>query len=959
MKKIGIWTVLLLLSTLSTFAQNKVISVSGRVIEADTKEPVEMATVQLLSLPDSAQAVGITTQKQGQFTLPKVKAGKYVLKVSFVGFLPEFIPVQLSDKTPIKNVGTVNLEPDAVMLSEAIITAEAPPVTVKADTTEYNASAYRVAEGSMLEDLVKKIPGAEVDKDGKITLNGKEIKKIMVDGKEFFSDDPKVSMKNLPANMVEKVKAYDKKSDMARITGIDDGDEEAVLDLTVKKGMKKGWIGNLIAGYGSKDRYEAGAMINRFKDDASLSIIASSNNTNNQGFSEFGDAGQGLGGGNAGSGITTAQALGINFAKNTKKVEIGGNVQYGYSDNDARRKSATETFLKDQLTQQELSTFERSENSNRRKRHDVRADFRLEWRPDTLTTIIFRPNTNYSKTESSNGAFSETQNNNHDKVNSRRSTSVSNSQNFSINGRFQVFRRFGNKGRNLYLGANFGYSDSEGDSYSGSHTKFNELDSISNIARYTNRMGDSRNWSASASYTEPVFKNHFLQLRYEFSHRKQMSQSLVYDSLQYTINYAGETEVIDGYPYPQYLDRGYVDSLSSRVENFYDTHSVDLSLRGIHSKMMYSFGVGLTPQSSLSKSPIGPNSNKPSLEQNVLNWAPSVMFRYMFTKQHVLMFRYRGRSKTPNIDDLQEVIDVTDPMNLRYGNPNLKPSFNNDFMLFYNQFVPESMRSYSANLFYSSTMNSVANKMSYDPQTGGRVYRKVNVNGNWNARGYFSFNTPFRNKKYTLSTNTNARYSDGVSYTSVGKNKNAEQELSTTHNLGLGQRLTGNYRCDAFDVSLNGSVNYNLTRNNKQENSNRETFDYYVGGSTNVNLPWRLFVSTDINCRFKNGYTGGFNNNELIWNAQVSKNILKNSAGTIRFKIYDILHQQSNLTRSSGENQVVDTEYNTLGSYFMVHFVYRFNTLGGKAPEKKRGGYDRDGRRRGVYGGGGGGRHSF
>ena len=313
--------VLLLLCTLSAFAQNKVITVSGRVVEEDTKEPVEMATVQLLALPDSTQAAGITTQKQGAFTLPKVKAGKYVLKISYIGFITQNIPLQLSEKAPAKNMGTIALQSDAVMLSEAVITAEAPPVTVKADTTEYNASAYRVAEGAMLEELVKKIPGAEVDKDGKITLNGKEIKKIMVDGKDFFSDDPSVSMKNLPANMVEKVKAYDKKSDMARITGIDDGEEEAVLDLTVKKGMKKGWIGNLIAGYGSDERYEAGAMVSRFKDDASISIIGAANNTNNKGFSEFGDAGQGLSGGNAGSGITTTRSLGVNFAKDTKRYK--------------------------------------------------------------------------------------------------------------------------------------------------------------------------------------------------------------------------------------------------------------------------------------------------------------------------------------------------------------------------------------------------------------------------------------------------------------------------------------------------------------------------------------------------------------------------------------------------------------------------------------------------------------
>lgn len=936
MKKLSAWVVLLLLCTLTAIAQNKVITVSGRVVEEDTKEPVEMATVQLLHLPDSTQAAGITTQPKGTFKLPKVKAGKYLLKVSYIGYITQNIPLQLSDKVPEKNVGTIELKPDAVMLAEAVITAEAPPVTVKADTTEYNASAYRVAEGAMLEELVKKIPGAEVDKDGKITLNGKEIKKIMVDGKEFFSDDPSVSMKNLPANMVEKVKAYDKKSDMARITGIDDGEEEAVLDLTVKKGMKKGWIGNLIAGYGSEKRYEAGVMVSRFKDDASVSIIGAANNTNNKGFSEFGDAGQGLSGGNAGAGVTTTRSLGVNFAKDMKKVQLGGNVQYGYSDNDAQRKSSTETYIQNQ------STYGASENLSRRKRHDLRVDFRLEWRPDSLTTLIFRPGGSYSKTDSENASSSDTWSDVDRRipVNAKIASSSSNSNNFSLNGNLMVFRRMNKKGRNMFVGARFGYSDNKTDSYSESDMNFFEVDSLSEIARYTDRSSDSRNWSVSASYTEPIFKNHFLQLRYEFAHRKQLAQSLVYDS-------------INKYPYPEYLERGYDNELSTRVENFYDTHTADISIRGIHPKMMYSAGVGLTPQSSLSKTTIGPNSNRYLPKQNVLNWSPSVMFRYMFTKQHVLMLRYRGRSSTPNIEDLQEVIDITDPMSLRYGNPNLKPSFNNTFSLYYTKFVPESMRSYSLNMYYSNTLNSVANKMTYDPQTGARTYRKENVNGNWNARGYFSFNTPLKNKKFTISSNTNTRYSDAVSYTTVGKG-GSDQELSTTHNFSAGERLTGNYRCDAFDVSLNGSANYNLVRNSKQDNSNRETFDYYVGGNTNINLPWQLYLSTDINCRFKSGYTGGFNDNELIWNAQVSKNFLKNNSATLRFKIYDILKQQTNLSRSVSETQISDTEYNTLGSYFMVHFVYRFNTLGGKVPGRRGPGMGFGGGR-----GHGGGRHRF
>lgn len=923
----------LLFSALITFAQTtNTITVTGNIVEEETKEPAIQATVQLLSLPDSTYAAGIATGTQGRFTLPKVKPGNYLLKVSYIGFMPSVTPIQLKANPQTVNVGTISLRSDAIMLQEAVVIAEAPPVKVVEDTVVYAASAYRTAEGAMLEELVKKLPGAEISDDGKITINGKEVKKIMVDGKEFFSDDPQVSMKNLPVNMVENVKAYDRKSDMARITGIDDGDEETVLDLTVKKGMKKGWIGNLITGVGNKDRYEAGGMLNRFLDDSNLSIVGSFNNTNNKGFSEFGESGQGMSGrGGAGTGITTSKSLGINFAQDTKKWQIGGNVQYGYSDNDARMKKSSERFLGE-----DESSFSNETNSSRRKRHDARANFRIEWRPDSMTTIVFRPNVTYSKTENFSDSWSETLNNSRRLVNNKLGSSSSESDSYSLNGRLELYRKLNSKGRNLSLRGNFGYSDTDTDSYTLSETDFYDeteaIDSTLLIDRYTSRNSDNRNWSVSASYAEPIFKNHFLQLRYEFSHRKRLSESLVYDNLT-------NSEV-------------YVDSLSSRVENFYDTHSVEASIRGIHPKMMYTAGVTLIPQSSRSETTIGPNASKQLPTQDVLNFAPQAMFRYMFDKQHMLMFQYRGRSSEPNIEDLQEVIDQTDPLNVRYGNPNLKPSFTHNVSMFYNRYIPASMRSYSAHMFYTRTSNSVANKTSYDDVTGALTSHKVNVSGNWNARGFFSFNTPLKNRKYTLSSNSNVQYRDAVSYSSVDrKSGQTEGELTTTHNMILGERVRGNYRTDNFDVSLSASVNYNLTRNNKQTNSNRETFDYYLGGETNVTLPWQLYLSTDMNYRIKSGYSGDFNQNEVIWNAQVSKNLLKNRA-TIRIKIYDILQEQTNLSRTINETMMSDTEYNTLGSYFMVHFVYKLNTLGGRAPNR---GGNRGGPMMGPPPGGGGG----
>lgn len=389
MKKIITGMALLLVTTLSAFSQTKNITVSGRVVE-DTKEPAIQATVQLLSLPDSTQASGVATSNIGFFSLPPVKPGKYVLKVSYIGFKTLLQPMQLSKSEPKKNVGVLTLETDAVMLAEAVVTAEAAQVQVVEDTLVYNSSAYRTPEGAMLEELVKKLPGAEVDDDGNVKFNGKELKKIMVDGKEFFGGDVKTGLKNLPVDMIDKLKTYDKKSDLARITGIDDGEEETVLDLTVKKGMNQGVFGNFDLAGGTEDRYMGRGMVNYFRDNTQVSFIAGANNVNDQGFS-------GGGGGprwRRSNGLNATKELGLNFATETDKLELGGSARYNYSDRDAASRGYSENFLPDGS-----SSFSNSNSRNRNKNRNFNADFRLEWKPDTLTNIIFRPNISYGKSD--------------------------------------------------------------------------------------------------------------------------------------------------------------------------------------------------------------------------------------------------------------------------------------------------------------------------------------------------------------------------------------------------------------------------------------------------------------------------------------------------------------------------------------------------------------------------------
>lgn len=528
----------------NVMAQKRTITVTGKVTEQNGEIPVEAATVQLLALPDSSQAAGNTTNKDGHFSLPRVKAGNYLLKVSFIGYTTLYKPVSLTDKSRThKDLGNLTLQTDAVLLSETVITAEAPPVVVNADTTEYNASAYRVAAGDMLEELVKQLPGVEVDEDGKITLNGEEIKKIMVNGKEFFGNDTEMSMKNLPADAIKKLKAYKEKSDKERMTGIKDGNETPVLDLTLKK--NSGWMGNLIGGYGTKDRYEGNANINHFTDDMNLSFVGAANNTRRQG-----------------NGQRTQQNAGVTYAKKSKELDIRGNVNYRHNVNETSTETSSETFLGDESTYANRRSD--SENGN----HSLNGNTWMEWRADSLNTINAYLNMNYSQSDSWRENWNKTSDNNHDDVSETTSSSTGNNQSYNLNGGGAFYHRFRKAGRNLHMSFSFSHNNNDRDNYNRSFSQFFVQDSISDIDRNTRGKSNSTNWNISVGYIEPLSKHYRLSMNYSFSNSRSLSQSLVYDS----INYA------DRFNYD------YNEELSSKVNNKYANHNINLSIQGDHTQ---------------------------------------------------------------------------------------------------------------------------------------------------------------------------------------------------------------------------------------------------------------------------------------------------------------------------------------------------------------------------------------
>ena len=934
---------LLLMATLSAFAQTKRVTVSGRVVE-DTGEPAVQATVQLLSLPDSTFTTGIASNEKGYFSLPRVKAGKYVLKVSYIGFKNKLIPLQLTASAPNKNVGTVKLETDAIMLAEAVVVAEAPQVQIVEDTVAFNSSAYRTPEGAMLEELVKKLPGAEVDDDGNVKINGKEISKIMVDGKEFFGGDVQTGLKNLPVDMIEKLKTYDKKSDLARITGIDDGEEETVLDLTVKKGMNQGWFGNVDVAGGTEKRYMGRAMVNYFYDKTQVSLIAGANNVNDQGFS----AGGGGPRWRRNNGLTAKKMIGINFATQTDKIELGGSARYNYSDGDIASVGSTENFLTSGNSYSNSNTLSR----NRNKRFS--ADFRMEWRPDTMTNIIFRPDFSYGKTDnlssSESGTFNDDPYNlvenpndylNLDnlaqndplrevRVNAINSGTLNDNKDISANATLQVNRKLNSKGRNITFRGRFSYGDSESNQFTESMTNYYLLqnylggDSVLIRNQYINTPTKNYNYRLQLTYSEPIARATFLQFSYQFQYKYSESDKSTFD-LQPFSDWGLGAALPDGY------EENEIDSLGKYAEYRYYNHDASVALRFIREKYQLSAGMSFQPQHTILSYKRG--DYMIDTTRNVFNFAPNIDFRYRFSKVSQLRFTYRGRSSQPSMENLLPIVDNSNPQNIRIGNPGLKPAFTHTMRFFYNTYDADKQRGIIAHANFSATQNSISNSRIYNEATGGWTTTPKNINGNWNAFGMFGFNTALKNKKFTINTFSNASYVNNVAYLTDSQTR--VENKNTTTNLTLNERLNGTYRNDWFEFGLNGTLSYSIEKDKLTPDNNQQPYTFSYGATTTVSMPWSMSLSTNIANQSRRGYRdASMNRNELIWNAQLSQTFLKGAA-TISFEMYDILRQQSNITRSLTADGRSVYEYNGVNSYCMLHFIYRLNIFGGKAARDK------------------------
>jgi len=982
MKK-SVLTLFFAITYLCSFAQSK-FNVSGSVVEEGTNEPVISATVRVLSLPDSTMVSGAATNSLGAFTVKDVKKGKYAIKVTYIGYNDKVVALDLTNKkTKEVSVGNIIIGTNSKLLKEAKVTANVAKVQVSGDSIIYNADAYRVAEGSALQELVKKMPGAEVDDEGNIKINGKSVKKILLNGKEFFESDTKVAMQNIPTNIVDKIKSYDRKSDFSRVTGIDDGEEETVLDLTVKKGMNKGFTGNAQFGVGTEHRYNGRLFGMGTLDNAQIQLIGGMNNVGDRGFGGGGGRG---GWGRGGNGLRSSKNLGLNFGTADDKLETGGNIRFRYDGSDAQQFSNTQNFVSQSGAYTTSSSVSKSSNFG------LNAGFRLEWKPDSMTNIIFRPSGNYSRNRGYSNSSSATFNDNpYDYetqfegnllsetnidnlasvidslvVNSNINTQQTFSTNKGLNGELQVNRRLNNNGRNLTLRATGSVSSSESKTLSANRVNYYLTDQDATINnRYATSPGRNHSYSLQLSYSEPIGYRTYLQFSYKYNYSyskndRTTNAFLSNPNVFSTLNYALEHNRYDvagavDYLLSQELTYNKVDNLSQFSEYHNYNHTASISFRKIGSQYNISAGIDFMPQSSTLDYKGNNITELTTVKRNVFNYAPNVDIRYDFDKQTQLRINYRSSTSQPSMTSLLDITDDSDPLNKTVGNTSLKPSFSHNLRLNFNTFDMEHQRSIFLFGNASLTQNSFAQRVSYDASTGARTTKQENINGNWNAMLGVGFNTALdANKYFTLNTMTNGNYNNQVSYLDP---KQYTQEKSTTKSLNLGENLGLSFRKDWFEMSLNGNVNYQRSRNNVMTTNNLDTWSFSYGTEINLIFDNGLSFATDLSESSRRGYSSkSMNTNELLWNAQISKSFLKGNALTITAQWNDILRNRSNISRTIDAMRSSDTRYNAIYSYGMITAIYKLNIFGGAKSSRGgwggRGGFPGGGMPMGGFGGG-------
>lgn len=900
-------------------------TVTGKVLNGQDRSPIDYASIAVKKLSDSSVVGATSTASNGTFSLSNIAAGKYRLYVVYLGLKSINKDFELTASSPNLNFGELLMEDTGVTLKGVEIKGETPPVVVKKDTLEINASTLKVKENSVVEDLLKKVPGVEVSKDGTVTTQGETIKRVKVDGKDFMGNDPLLATRNLPADMVDKIQIIDEMSEQSKFSGVDDGNREKILNIVTKNGIKnKGYVGNNTVGYGTDDRYDVNLNINRFDKNQQISLVGQFNNVNKQNF------GGGIGGGGGGrgmmfggsgqqqQGITTTNAAGINFG-DTYDDGTQFNASYFFNKTSLFNvnTSNTQRFIGNNV----VTSLEDAESTTKRLNH--RLNFMIDTKLDSATSIRIQPNISY--TDNSANSFTNYSRNNQAGNAVGSQNLITGSKSPSISNNLLLRRKFLRRGRTLSLNVNTNINDSDADNYNINPETLTPPTGPVDI-RDRNLLNDNNTRSFGNTsrlvYTEPLSKTLSLELNYQNGYLHDNRRRFTYDFNNVTQQY-------------DLLNIDY----SNEFENTTWTNALGFSFNKNEKK--YNWNVGVAGQLTNRT-----NDNLTTgvlFKQNFVNVTPTAQFRYNFSNSKRLNIRYDGRTNQPSIDQIQPVRDNTNTQSVPLGNPDLKPSFSNNLRIFYNNFDFASYRTLFLGAFITQTFNDFGNtqRVINDPTSEdfGKIETGyVNVKGNYNANLFGNLGLPIiKGNKLNLQINA------GSSFTHSTNIASGQENVTKTIGLSNGYKLVSNL--DKLDLIAGVSGRWDRSNYTLGETTNFYTL------SPNIDIsymfPGNIRLQTDATY---NRYTGRgeYNTSFTQVNAYISRQFFKNK-GTFKVSVNDLFNENTGISRTANANQIVDQNFNVLKRYFMFSFTYSLSSIAGMNMNNNRQG---QGGQRGFGGGG-------